>query len=241
MNLEDTITVVRENWERLALATGDNNPIHFLDGYKRFGLSRPICPGIYLLSIAEQRARKNGFFTPPIHISASFNTPVFENQILNFEEKSDAETYLLTYKINTGSNLSSIASFIFNNLSYTSSQPTLDMTTNFSSVITENELDSFNKNLGVNENESIYSTFIIGRILKYFLINREGALLHNLSFNFFKEVRLGTIDFRIDITEKAIPKKNRINYQYEVHGKVYQNNQVISSGIGKGFLRKIIN
>ena len=76
----DTITVNRQKWEQCALAVGDDNPIHYND-YQRYisTLRGPICPGVYLFSLAENLARKNNYFEIPMHVVAKFKDFVYDS------------------------------------------------------------------------------------------------------------------------------------------------------------------
>lgn len=231
----DAIIVKRENWEQLALAVGDTNPIHYGDRYRDF-VSRPICPGTYLFSIAEQRARERGYFTPPMNISAHFRLLTFDNQKLYLEEKVESGAYSLSF--NDSESGISTASFNFKNSLFGFLDQNLENVTSFSDEINKTDLDSFNQSLGINGNEIVYSTFVVGRVLKYFLKNREGALLHNMSFDFLNEANLGLIRVGVNVMEKHYPKKKITSY--DVEGNVYQGNKIIGSGIGRGFLKRFI-
>ena len=86
----DKIEVSKEKWVKVARAVGDKNPIHYLE-------DGAICPGVYLLSDAEKRAREDGKFKLPINIKANFMSWVYDGDLLFLDKNYSEEKAVLTY------------------------------------------------------------------------------------------------------------------------------------------------
>jgi len=246
MNLE-TIIVSRQNWEQCALAAGDNNSIHY-DDYYKFNLPKPICPGVYFLALAENYARKNNHFELPMHVEAKFKEPVYDDQYLKIKQEvynsrlhiyfiRDSRLNTVVAEFNFGKSLDSSMNF-----------ETLSSYETFTGEISSKELSLFNRALGLGENQTVYLTFVVGRILKNFLNNvhnpkknRHGALLTNVEFDFFHEAVIGNINVNLFVKDDIKTRNNVINHKYEVYGNVHQNEELIGIGKGSGSYKEFSN
>jgi|TARA_B100001971_G_C18171137_1_gene527178 hypothetical protein len=89
MSLE--LELSAENWEKVAKAVGDDNPIHYREHNKN-----PVCPGIYLFSDAEKKYRERFEFSHPMQIKGKFYSPSFQ-ETLNVNVLSKYDSLNLIY------------------------------------------------------------------------------------------------------------------------------------------------
>ncbi|MBS3080208.1 hypothetical protein J4221_01945 [Candidatus Pacearchaeota archaeon] len=243
----DTITVNRQKWEQCALAVGDDNPIHYND-YQRYisTLRGPICPGVYLFSLAENLARKNNYFEIPMHVVAKFKDFVYEDQNLKMKQESNGNGLSVSFIRDDNGLESKVAEFNFRKklLEYVEFENN-KIFESFKEDICPRDIMLFNDSLNITDGKQIYSTFVIGKVLKYFLRGRYGALLSQVEFDFLREIEIGKLDGELlvdDITSiKSIKGKNWTYHSYTVYGKVCQNGRLVGMGVGKGFYRESKN
>ncbi len=227
------ITIRKNSWQKLASILGDTNPIHY-DGYENYGYG-PICPGIYLYSLAESEVRENEIFKLPIKISAIFLKPVFDNEILSLQKEClNLDDERKSFRLIFNSKEHTVAKVEFNEISQKNFN--YDYFDNFKYEtygINREKLDIFNETLEIKNNDQIYSAFILGGVLKNFLNGREGSLLHEMEFEFYEPLSLSDITNYIEIKEKLKSENKKIKrLEYTILSKAMQNGVVMSIGRG---------
>ncbi len=227
MNLK--LEVRADNWEKVARALGDDNPIHYCEHNKN-----PVCPGIYLFSDAEKRYRESFGFNPPMQIKGKFHSPAFQETLDIDIERNDKNCFKLIYSKDSGP----VADFEFNSLfdkNYFSI--TNDSYQEVSSIDSE-KLEMFNEGMQLNGNSNIYASFVLGGVLKSFLRERKGSVLYNMEFDFYKRLGLEEINTVLEIESKDVtknPKRKVRRMEYCIKGQVNQGNRKIAIGRGLAF------
>ena len=216
------IVIKKENWQKVALAVGDINSIHYLE-------TGAICPGIYLFSEVEKIARQDNRFQPPLKIKGGFFDLVYDKDKLTLNKTYLENKSIFTYHRNSDK----IAEFVFEKISEYKKDYVLTEYLEKSREILESELYSFNEALGLIDNKDVYSAFTVGRVLGKFLIGREGSLLHNLEFDHYKNPVLGNLFVKLDVN-KEIRKRNRKEItDFFIRAGAVQSNGIIGVGFAK--------
>ena len=227
MNLE--LELRADNWERVAKAVGDDNPIHYCEHNKN-----PVCPGIYLFSDAEKRYRELFEFSHPMQIKGKFYSPSFQETLDIDIERNDKNCFKLIYSKDSGP----VAEFEFNSLfDKNCFSITNDSYREVSSIDSE-KLEMFNEGMQLNGNSNIYASFVLGGVLKSFLRKREGSVLYGMEFDFYDGLELEEINTVLEIESKDVTKNSKRkvrNMKYCIKGQVNQGNKRIAIGRGLAF------
>ncbi|MEK6872393.1 MAG: hypothetical protein AABW90_00085 [Nanoarchaeota archaeon] len=216
------IVINKENWQKVALAVGDINPIHYLE-------NEAVCPGVYLFSEVEKIAREDGRFQPPLNIKGKFFCGVYDKDKLilnkNYLENKSIFTY---FKYND-----KIVEFEFEKISECKKNHVFTGKLEEAREILESELYSFNEALGITGNKEVYSAFTVGRVLEKFLIGREGSLLQNIEFDHYKDPILGNLFVKLDINKEIRKRGRKEITDFFIRAEVIQFNGIIGAGFGK--------
>ena len=216
------IVIKKENWQKVALAVGDSNPIHYLE-------NDAVSPGIYLFSEVEKIAREDGRFHPPLNIKGRFFDLVYDKDALILNKNYLENKFIFTYSRNGDK----IAEFEFEKIS--ERKENYVFTGNLEEVkeIVESELCSFNDALRLADNKIVYSAFTVGRILEKFLAGREGSLLHNIEFNHYKDPVLGGLFVKLEVNKEIRKRGRKEITDFFIRGEAIQFNETVGVGFGK--------
>ena len=224
MNLELELRV--ENWEKVAKAVGDDNPIHYREHNKN-----PVCPGIYLFSDAEKRYRESFGFNPPMQIKGKFHSPAFQETLDIDIERNDKNCFKLIYSKDSGP----VAEFEFNSLFDKNYFSITNDSYQEVSSIDSKKLEMFNEGMQLNDNLDIYASFVLGGVLKSFLRDREGSVLYGMEFDFYDGLELEEINTVLEIESRDVtknPRRKVRRMEYCIKGQVNQGNRKIATGRG---------
>ena len=218
------IVISKETWQKVALAVGDKNPIHYIE-------KEAICPGIYLFSEAEKTAREDGRFQLPLNVKGKFYCWVYDNDRLKLDKTYLENKSVFTFFKDTGnSEREKIAEFEIEKI-------LCDYNFNGeienAREISKDDLDSFSEALKIKNNGSIYSAFSVGRVLERFLVGREGSLLHNIAFNLYKDPILGDFSVKLNVGEETKKRGRKEITKYFIQGEAIQSDQTIGIGFGE--------
>lgn len=216
------IVIKKENWQRVALAVGDSNPIHYLE-------NEAICPGIYLFSEVEKIAREDGRFQPPLNIKGKFFCWVYDKDELILNKNYLENKSIFTYSKNGDK----IAEFEFDKISEHKKNYIFTGKPEEAREIKEDDLYSFNEALGLVGNKEIYSAFTVGRILEKFLVGREGSLLQNLEFDHYKDPALGALSVKLDVNKEIRKRGRKEITDFFIRAGAVQFDGIVGVGFGK--------
>ena len=221
----EQIEVNKEKWKKVALAVGDTNPIHYLE-------NGAICPGLYLFSDAEKKAREDGRFQLPLKIKGNFTSLVYDKDRLILDKDYSKNKSVFTYFKNNECK-EKVAEFEFDEiLEISIGNYNFNGKFEKAKEILGNELDSFDEALGIKDNKRIYSAFVVGRVLEKFLAGREGSLLHNIEFNFYRELVLNDFLIKLDVTRETRKRGRKEITDYVIRGEAIQFDETIAIGFG---------
>lgn len=216
------IVIKKENWQKVALAVGDSNPIHYLE-------NEAICPGIYLFSEVEKIAREDGRFQPSLNIKGKFFYWVYDKDRLILNKNYLENKSIFTYFKNDGK----IAEFEFEKISECRKNYVFTGELEEAREITESELYSFNEALGLTKNKEVYSAFTVGRVLEKFLAGREGSLLHNIEFDHYKDPVLGNFFVKLDVNKEIRKRGRKEITDYFIRADAIQFDRIVGVGFAK--------
>jgi len=216
-------------WEKVALAVGDTNPIHYLE-------SGAICPGVYLFSEAEKILRNDRRFEMPLNIKGNFVSWVCDRDCLNLDKNYTENKSVFSYFKNN----EKIGDFEFEK-TVTSNNYQFNGNIEKARSIVEKDLESFNEALEIKNNNRVYSVFAFGRVLERFLIGRGGSLLSNIEFDFYKELNLGELLVEIEVDSNTRKRGRKEITDYLIRGKIIQSNEVVGMGFGKAQYKVVRN
>lgn len=216
------IVIKKENWQRVALAVGDSNPIHYLE-------NDAVSPGIYLFSEVEKISRGDGRFQLPLNIKGKFFDRVYDNDKLILDKRYLEKESIFTYSRNGDK----IAEFEFEKISNAKINYVFTGELKEAREIVESELYSFNKALGLTDNKDVYSAFTVGRVLEKFLVGREGSLLENIEFNHYKDPVLGNLFVKLNVNENIRKRGRKEITDFFIRAGAIQFDGVIGVGFGK--------
>lgn len=223
------ITIDLQKAQRVANSTGIENAI-----YSQI----PICPGIYLYSLAEQIVRKNNRFNLPLNIRASFLDYVVDKEILKIS--SDFLTfkdYKPKTKITFSKDHSTIAKFEFREISERENKK-IELLNPHELIyeIKKENIERFMKELDYqlkDDSNSVYSSFGLGIMINNFLKGREGSLLNGLDFDVYYELLPGNLKLFYEVNENITKENDKIKWvKYSINGKFYQYSNLIGTGNG---------
>lgn len=217
----ENIEISKENWKKVALAVGDKNPIHYLE-------DEAICPGVYLLSDAEKRARGENKFNLPLKIKGNFIGCIYDKDCLILDKDYSKNKSVFTYSKDN----KKVAEFEFEEIKDDKDRYNFNGKIEESRAISQEDLDSFNNALKIKDNGTIYSAFAVGRVLERFLVGREGSLLYNMEFNFYKEPVLGELLIKLIVEEETRKRGRKEITDYIIRGEAIHFNETIAIGIG---------
>ncbi len=216
------IVIKKENWQRVALAVGDSNPIHYLE-------NEAVCPGVYLFSEVEKIARSDARFQTPINIKGRFFGWVYDKDRLILNKTYLENKSIFTYYKNGDK----IAEFGLEKISEYKKNYIFTGNLEEAREILESELYSFNEALGLTDNKEVYSAFTIGRALEKILVGREGSLLHNIEFDHYKDPVLGNIFVKWDVNQEIRKRGRKEITDFFIKAGAVQFDGVVGVGVAK--------
>jgi len=214
--------VRQEDWTRVATAVGDLNPLHYADANN--AQHKPVCAGVYLLALAEQKLRDRGFAFPGSHMNISFSKPVYDGEQVNHIVDNGIRMVREGREIASFYGSSGILEIDFRGAR------------EYALEITPNAVREFSDVLGISSDNPYYA-FGFGAITNAFLNEpghsqtRIGALMKNLQFCFGRVPRIGA--GLVKLVTRELPKKRGIDYI--IHAGFYQDGKRIVTGIANGF------
>ena len=229
----EQIIIKRENWEKVARAVGENQDIHFDDEIaKRFGFDSAVCPGVYLLALAESEVDRRWLYRKPRIIKGKFRNPLYEGDVLCLERNDHLAL--------TKSNRDLVA-----RIDETDFPVQIKLSTPFNIIteITPENLALFYEGIEARgEKVAVPYTFGFGSIIRSVLEVKKAdfavdsdkrVVLGGMTFSLCNPLKIGTLSTKVSIVRKENPK----GILYRVFSDCYQNKERVVCGDASGWLR----